>query len=85
MLGLLLGLGGYVIFTIHQLELETASVQQANALAAQRGSLFILDNQHFIRDNPDGAAAAAGYAAAHAPHGRRGAGGRAPAPSRAWP
>ena len=42
MLGLLLGLGGYVVFTIHRLEMETASVQQANALAAQRAVYLFL-------------------------------------------
>jgi NtrC-family two-component system sensor histidine kinase KinB len=43
MLGLLLGLGSYVILTIHRLETEAPSVQQANALAAQRAVyLFLL-------------------------------------------
>jgi NtrC-family two-component system sensor histidine kinase KinB len=43
MLGLLLGLGSYVILTIHRLETETPSVQQTNALAAQRAVyLFLL-------------------------------------------
>jgi len=43
MLGLLLSLGSYVIVTIHRLETETPSVQQTNALAAQRAVyLFLL-------------------------------------------
>jgi NtrC-family two-component system sensor histidine kinase KinB len=42
MLGLLLGLGSYVILTIHRLETETPSVQQANALAAQRAVYLFL-------------------------------------------
>lgn len=35
MLGLLLGLGSYVVFTIRQLEFEAPAVQQANARLAQ--------------------------------------------------
>ena len=42
MLGLLLGLGSYVILTIHRLETETPSVQQTNALAAQRAVYLFL-------------------------------------------
>jgi len=43
MLGLLLSLGSYVIVTIHRLETEAPSVQQTNALAAQRAVyLFLL-------------------------------------------
>jgi signal transduction histidine kinase/HAMP domain-containing protein len=42
MLGLLLGLGSYVILTIHRLETETPSVQQTNALAAQRAVWLFL-------------------------------------------
>ena len=45
MLGLLLGLGSYVILTISRLETEVGSVQQANALAAQRAVyLFLLSS-----------------------------------------
>ena len=43
MLGLLLGLGSYVIFTIHRLESEAPAVQAANArLAQQAVYLFLL-------------------------------------------
>ncbi|QKG55741.1 PAS domain-containing protein [Hymenobacter sp. BRD128] len=43
MLGLLLSLGSYVLVTIHRLETEAPSVQQTNALAAQRAVyLFLL-------------------------------------------
>ncbi len=42
MLGLLLGLGGYVILTISRLETEAGSGQQANALAAQRAVYLCL-------------------------------------------
>jgi len=42
MLGLLLSLGSYVIVTIHRLETETPSVQQTNALAAQRAVYLFL-------------------------------------------
>ncbi|RZK27498.1 MAG: hypothetical protein EOO63_13275, partial [Hymenobacter sp.] len=42
MLGLLLGLSSYVILTIHRLETETPSVQQTNALAAQRAVWLFL-------------------------------------------
>lgn len=42
MLGLLLGLGGYVILTISRLETEAGSGQQANALAAQRAVYLFL-------------------------------------------
>jgi len=42
MLGLLLGLSSYVILTIHRLETETPSVQQTNALAAQRAVYLFL-------------------------------------------
>lgn len=42
MLGLLLGLGSYVILTIHRLESETPGVQHTNALAAQRAVWLFL-------------------------------------------
>ncbi|AMR29222.1 hypothetical protein A0257_20410 [Hymenobacter psoromatis] len=42
MLGLLLGLGGYVILAIHRLETEAPGVQQTNALAAQRAVYLFL-------------------------------------------
>ncbi|MGI4874066.1 MAG: ATP-binding protein [Janthinobacterium lividum] len=42
MLGLLLGLGGYVIFTIHRLESEAPLVQAANARLAQQAVYLFL-------------------------------------------
>jgi signal transduction histidine kinase len=42
MLGLLLSLGSYVIFTVHQLENEAPAVQQANARMAQHAVYLFL-------------------------------------------
>ncbi|RYY09213.1 MAG: HAMP domain-containing protein, partial [Cytophagaceae bacterium] len=42
MLGLLLSLGGYVIFTVHELENEAPAVQQANARLAQHAVYLFL-------------------------------------------
>ncbi|RYY14466.1 MAG: HAMP domain-containing protein, partial [Cytophagaceae bacterium] len=42
MLGLLLSLGSYVIFTIHRLESEAPAVQQANARLAQHAVYLFL-------------------------------------------
>jgi len=42
MLGLLLGLGSFVLFTIHQLETEAPAVQAANAWLAQEAVLLFL-------------------------------------------
>ena len=42
MLALLLGLGGYVVFTIHQLESEAPLVQAANARLAQQAVFLFL-------------------------------------------
>ena len=42
LLGLLLGLGGYVVFTIHQLEHEAPGVQAANARLAQQAVYLFL-------------------------------------------